>query len=60
MKETTLFTHDGDDESPQSFALATTDLTQIKPNYEAMIKGGTLRLNDDGYAQSKRHSIPQI
>lgn len=27
------------------------DLTQIRPNYDAMVKGGTLRITDDGYAQ---------
>lgn len=55
MKETALFLSEGDDENELSFGLVTTDLTQIKPNYEAMIKGGTLRLNDDGYAQSKQN-----
>lgn len=35
----------------QMFGLATNDLMQIKPNYEAMVKGGTLRINDEGYAQ---------
>lgn len=33
------------------FGLVVNDLTQIKPNYEAMVKGGTLRITDEGYAQ---------
>lgn len=32
----------------QNFGLVCTDLTQIKPNYEAMIKGGTLRITETG------------
>lgn len=60
IKETALFLSEGDDENELSFGLVTTDLTQIKPNYEAMIKGGTLRLNDDGYAQSKQISLTFI
>lgn len=35
------------------YGLLSGDLTQIKPNYEAMVKGGTLRITDDGYAQGK-------
>lgn len=30
------------------YGLVNTDLTQIKPNYEAMIKGGTLKVTDMG------------
>lgn len=36
------------------FGLHSLDLTQIKPNYEAMVKGGTLRISDDGYTQGKQ------
>ncbi|XP_017774283.1 PREDICTED: set1/Ash2 histone methyltransferase complex subunit ASH2 isoform X1 [Nicrophorus vespilloides] len=32
----------------QFYGLINTDLNQIKPNYEAMIKGGTLRVTDMG------------
>lgn len=35
------------------FGLVIKDLSQIKPNYDAMIKGGLLRLTDDGYTQGK-------
>lgn len=37
----------------QMFGLAINDLTQIKPNYEAKVKDGTLRITDEGYAQGK-------
>lgn len=30
------------------YGLISTDLMQIKPNYEAMIRGGTLRITDMG------------
>lgn len=33
------------------YGLTINDLTQIKPNYEAMVKGGTLKITDEGYAQ---------
>ncbi|RZC38181.1 set1/Ash2 histone methyltransferase complex subunit ASH2 [Asbolus verrucosus] len=39
------------EESPvdgQMYGLINTDLTQIRPNYEAMIKGGTLKVTDMG------------
>lgn len=32
----------------QMYGLLCTDLLQIKPNYEAMIRGGTLRVTDMG------------
>lgn len=32
----------------QMYGLLCTDLTLIKPNYEAMIRGGTLRVTDMG------------
>lgn len=46
-----------EDDSQQVFGLVTNDLTQIKPNYEAMVKGGTLRITDEGYAQGKLSQI---
>ncbi|CAD7084297.1 unnamed protein product [Hermetia illucens] len=48
----TLFTYEESAEDGQMFGLVSTDLTQIKPNYEAMVKGGVLRFTDDGYAQA--------
>lgn len=53
QKENTMFAPESNDENPQNFRLFEKDLTQIKPNYEAMVKGGSLRITDDGYAQSK-------
>lgn len=53
LKETAMFSPEDDSENPQNFGLASIDLTQIKPNYEAMVKGGSLRITDDGYAQSE-------
>lgn len=44
----TLFIMDENSMDGQIFGLLSTDLTQIKPNYEAMIKGGTLRITDMG------------
>lgn len=37
----------------QMYGLINTDLTQIKPNYEAMIKGGTLKVTDMGIQHGK-------
>lgn len=51
-KENTVFTCD-DIVEQQIFGLTSTDLAQIKPNYEAMVKGGALRISDDGCAQGK-------
>lgn len=50
LKDNAVFTFEDGSDS-QMFGLVTNDLTQIKPNYEAMIKGGTLRITDEGYAQ---------
>ena len=47
----TLFTHEEDVENGPMYGLCTKDLTEIKPNYDAMVKLGALRLTDDGYAQ---------
>lgn len=54
-KESTVFTCE-DAVEQQIFGLASTDLAQIKPNYEAMVRGGTLRITDDGYAQGKSNA----
>lgn len=51
LKDNAVFTFEDGLESQQMFGLVTNDLTQIKPNYEAMVKGGTLRITDEGYAQ---------
>lgn len=50
LKETTSFSAE-EKEDQQFFGLISIDLTQIRPNYEAMVKGGALRITDDGYAQ---------
>lgn len=52
MKDNAVFTFEDGSDS-QTFGLVTNDLTQIRPNYEAMIKGGTLRITDEGYAQGR-------
>lgn len=49
----TIFSYEETVEQGQMYGLLSGDLTQIKPNYEAMVKGGTLRITDDGYAQGK-------
>lgn len=46
-----MFTMDESVECGQMFGLVSNDLTDIKPNYEAMVKSGMLRITDDGYAQ---------
>lgn len=51
LKDNAVFTFEDGLDSQQMFGLVTNDLTQIKPNYEAMVKGGTLRITDEGYAQ---------
>lgn len=43
-----LFTYEENSIDGQLYGLVCTDLTQIKPNYEAMIKGGTLKVTDMG------------
>lgn len=52
-----MFTFEDGLEGQQMFGLVTNDLTQIKPNYEAMVKGGTLRVNDEGYAQGNLYLL---
>lgn len=44
----TLFTMDDNTSEGQLFGLANSDLTLIKPNYEAMIKNGHLRATEMG------------
>lgn len=51
MKDNAVFIFEDGLDGQQMFGLVTKDLTQIKPNYEAMVKGGTLRITDEGYAQ---------
>lgn len=54
LKENSVFIFEDGLDSQQMFGLVVNDLTQIKPNYEAMVKGGTLRITDEGYAQGKQ------
>lgn len=44
----TLFIFEDSQIEGQMYGLLCGDLTQIKPNYEAMIKSGTLRITDMG------------
>lgn len=46
-----IFSYEETVEKGQMYGLLSGDLTQIKPNYEAMVKGGALKITDDGYAQ---------
>lgn len=43
-----LFTCDDSSLDGPMYSLLAPDLTQIKPNYEAMIKGGHLKVTDMG------------
>ncbi|XP_037951239.1 set1/Ash2 histone methyltransferase complex subunit ASH2 isoform X2 [Teleopsis dalmanni] len=47
----TVFTYEETTEGGGMFGLVSQDLSQIKPNYEAVGKMGTLRLMEDGYTQ---------
>jgi Set1/Ash2 histone methyltransferase complex subunit ASH2 len=49
----TLFTYEESVEHGQMYGLINVDLTQIKPNYDAMIKSGTLKITDDGVYNGK-------
>lgn len=51
----TTFSYEETADKGQMYGLISLDLTQIKPNYDAMVKGGTLRISDDGYAQGEEH-----
>lgn len=44
----TLFTIDENNTDGQLFGLTTPDLVLIKPNYEAMIKGGQIKITEMG------------
>lgn len=46
-----LFTFEETLENGQTFGLVSTNLTHIKPNYDAMIKGGSLKITDEGITQ---------
>ncbi|XP_063995208.1 set1/Ash2 histone methyltransferase complex subunit ASH2 isoform X2 [Diachasmimorpha longicaudata] len=50
----TLFTMDENNTDGQLFGLTTPDLVLIKPNYEAMIKGGHLKITEMGV----QHVVP--
>lgn len=53
MKETDiLFSVENDDSGSQLYKLLF-DISQIKPNYEAMIKGGHLKVTETGIQPSK-------
>ncbi|XP_044726626.1 set1/Ash2 histone methyltransferase complex subunit ASH2 [Chrysoperla carnea] len=43
-----LFSYEEHASEGQLFGLVNTDLTSVKPNYEAMIKGGSLKITDMG------------
>lgn len=53
----TVFTFEETEDRGQTFGLLSMDFSQIKPNYEAMVKGGTLRITDDGYSQGINYNI---
>lgn len=55
----TVFAFEESEEKGQSFGLVSMDFSQIKPNYEAMVKGGTLRITDDGYTQGLNKCVNQ-
>jgi Set1/Ash2 histone methyltransferase complex subunit ASH2 len=46
-----VFTYQEHDVDGQMFGLVSSDITNIKPNYESMIKGGQLKVTDMGVAQ---------
>lgn len=53
MKETNVqFACDETDEGPV-YSLLNMEVTQIKPNYEAMIRTGSLKVTDMGVTQGK-------
>lgn len=51
-----LFIYEENNNEGQMYGLLTQDLTQIKPNYEAMIRGGTLKVTDMGIQHGKFYS----
>lgn len=59
------FNYEETAENGQMYGLMVTDLTAIKPNYEEMIKNGTLKITDEGISHGMRINckyifIPQI
>lgn len=52
-----VFAFEESEEKGQSFGLLCNDFSTIKPNYDAMVKGGTLRITDDGYTQGRQDSF---
>lgn len=53
----TLFTMDENSTEGQLFGLASPDLVLIKPNYEAMIKGGHLKVTEMGVQHVGKYII---
>lgn len=51
-----LFVFEDHPTEGQLYGLINTDLTQIKPNYEAMIRSGTLKMTDMGIQHGKKSS----
>lgn len=49
------FTYEEHSDHGAMFGLLASDLTQIRPSYEAMGKMGALRLTEDGYSQGRLH-----
>lgn len=49
----TLFIFEESSTDGHMYGLINSDLTQIKPNYEAMIRGGTLKVTDMGIQHGK-------
>ena len=55
VKETNvLFGYDDSSDEGPLYSLINQDLTQIKPNYEAMIKQGQLKVTDMGIQHGKQ------
>lgn len=48
-----LFIYEESASDGQMYGLANQDLTQIKPNYEAMIRGGTIKITEMGIQHGK-------
>lgn len=48
-----LFIYEDSSSDGQMYGLLNSDLTQIKPNYEAMIRGGSLKVTDMGVQHGK-------
>lgn len=48
-----LFSFEEGLENGPMFGLINNDLLEIKPNYDAMIKGGSLKITEEGLTQSE-------